>query len=81
MCSDAEFSAFALANANAYILDKFPSDNRDVLCRSPSFCEAKKRNFFWFEGIKKREREKRERERKRGKEEKERQKKKKTPRR
>lgn len=53
MCSDAEFSTFALANVNAYILDKFlPSI---CLCSQFFFFAKQKReNFFKFEGIKKR---------------------------
>lgn len=59
MCSDAEFSTFALANVNAYILDKFlPSI---CLCSQFFFFAKQKREiFFRFEGIKKEKREKRE---------------------
>ena len=90
MCSDAEFSTFALANVNAYILDKFlPSI---CLCSQFFFFAKQKReNFLDLKGLKKKrrkERKRRKEKRKREKKEKrkrkekgEARKKKKTPRR
>lgn len=59
MCSDAEFSAFALANANAYILDKFlPSI---CLCSQFFFFAKQKREIFLgLKGLKKKRRKARE---------------------
>lgn len=59
MCSDAEFSTFALANVNAYILDKFlPSI---CLCSQFFFFAKQKREIFLgLKGLKKKRRKARE---------------------
>lgn len=67
MCNDAEFSTFALANVNAYILDKFlPSI---CLCSQFFFFAKQKREIFLdLKGLKKEKEKARKKERKRRKE-------------